>query len=92
MNDSEYIELFESKQNLIFSGYAQETIASFGDNFFFNMSDIKFDIDTNQPKRIFLDWFDYALDAHTTGARVKTYQTYCKERKMFLNEDKKPIA
>ncbi len=67
------INLFEDKHGLIFFEL-KDGICWFGDKNYFNFEDVKFDIETNQPKEIFLTWFDYAI---ATGVESLNYKQYC---------------
>ena len=54
---SQYIKVFCEKQELDFEFWVgDQTVAHFGDNYFFNFMDIKYDIDTNQPKGLIMEW------------------------------------
>ena len=56
-----YIKLFEKKQGIEFGWWVIDLvggIANFGSYYFFDFLDIKFDIDNNIPKGVFLEWFE----------------------------------
>lgn len=56
---NDYVAIFIEKQEMDFDFWVgQEVggIASCGD-FFFNFSDIAYDINTNQPKGLIIDWY-----------------------------------
>lgn len=56
---NEYVRLFCKKQELDFNGWIGNDvggIAEFANEYFFNITDIIIDIDTNQKKELILDW------------------------------------
>ena len=56
---NEYIQKFINKQQIDFDGWISDDvggIASFCCQYFFNLSDIIFDINTKQPKGLILEW------------------------------------
>lgn len=76
---NEYIRLFCEKQGVDFEFWISDKIgetACFGD-YCFNLSDIIFDINTDQPKGLILEWWDCILEEdsyinyehYTMGAR-----------------------
>lgn len=61
-----YIELFEKKQELKFEFAVSDDlmgIINFGDVLYFNITDIVYDIDTNQPKGLIINWLYDNLDS-----------------------------
>lgn len=64
----EYIRKFEEKHDCRFEYAVSDDltgIISFGDIYFFHISDIIFDIDTNQPKGLIFEWMsDCAENQH----------------------------
>lgn len=59
-----YIEEFATKQDMEFEGWVANVvgdIAYFGD-YFFNFRDIVWDINSNQPKGLILDWYNRYLE------------------------------
>lgn len=67
----EWVQLFCEKQDLEFSYWVADEvggIACFIDEYFFNMSDIILDLNSNQPKGLILRWQDDDINYHqSTG-------------------------
>jgi hypothetical protein len=54
-----YVELFSKKQGIEFDGWVGDEvggIASFIHQYFFDISEIVYDINTNQPKGLIIEW------------------------------------
>jgi hypothetical protein len=72
-----YLKEFCKKQYLSNEGWVNNEvggIALCGD-FFFNFLDIVWDINTNQPKRRIIKWYDLCMD---NVVKSINYSTYCK--------------
>lgn len=77
---SKYIHAFELKQDLSFEFWIADRIgevATFGDIFIFDFSDIRFDIDTDQPKDNILKWNDIQMDLHEKKKQTFNYSSWC---------------
>jgi hypothetical protein len=62
---NEYVRRFCEKQEIDFDGWIDDEvggIASFISQYFFNISDIIFDITTNQPVGLIFDWQSDGVD------------------------------
>ena len=70
-NCNEYINRFCKKQELDFEYWV-------GDVYFFNFTDIVWDINSNQPKRLILDWLEDCLDEQKTAIGIINYFSYSK--------------
>ena len=73
----EWLKLFSEKQELEFVYWIGDTvgeIAVFGD-FYFNMSDIIYDINNNSPKGEIIDWY---YDNLNDEGRYINYYSYSK--------------
>jgi len=59
-----YLKAFCEKQEMDFMFWVADEIGSIAlcSDFYFNMSDIKFDIDTEQPKGFIIEWYDECLE------------------------------
>lgn len=76
----QYIKEFEKKQDLTFEfavGDNLMEVISFGYVYFFNMSDIIYDIDNNIKENIIIEWLEYTL-------QEKDYINYRTYLKMIL--------
>ncbi len=65
---NKYVSIFEKKQGLYFGGWAGDNIgeiAYMGD-FDFSFTDIRHDLDTEQPPEKILDWYSYAIEEDST--------------------------
>lgn len=62
MTDRDYIAKFETKQGLDFHGWADDRIAGFGSIYFFDIVDIRNDIDRDIPKGVILDYLYEGMD------------------------------
>jgi hypothetical protein len=81
INCNEYIKRFCKKQELDFEYWVGDNIggvASFGDVYFFNFTDIVWDINSNQPKGLILDWLEDCLDQQKTVIGIINYFSYSK--------------
>lgn len=73
----QYIKEFEKKQDLTFEfavGDNLMEVISFGYVYFFNMSDIIYDIDNNIKENIIVEWLEYTLQEKD----YINYRTYLK--------------
>lgn len=80
-NCNEYINRFCKKQELDFEYWVGDIIggvASFGDVYFFNFQDIVWDINSNQPNRLILEWLQDCLNEEKTAIGVINYFSYSK--------------
>jgi len=79
---NEYIHKFTEKQDLPFDYWIGDDvggIASFIEQYFFNLHDIIYDINTNQPKGLILQWQDDTLENHSENENVSiNYYSYSK--------------
>ena len=76
----QYIKEFEKKQDLTFEfavGDNLMEVISFGYVYFFNMSDIIYDIDNNIKDNIIVEWCEYTI-------QEKDYINYRTYLKMIL--------
>lgn len=58
---NEYIEIFSKKHGIEFYFWIGDEVGSvscFNHDFFFNFTDITFDINTNQPKNLIIEWHE----------------------------------
>ena len=73
----QYIKEFEKKQDLTFEfavGDNLMEVISFRCVYFFNMSDIIYDIDNNIKDNIIVEWFEYTIQEKD----YINYRTYLK--------------
>ena len=76
----QYIKEFEKKQDLTFEFAVDDNlmeVISFGCVYFFNMSDIIYDIDNNIKENMIVEWFEYTI-------QEKDYINYRTYLKMIL--------
>ena len=76
----QYIKEFENKQDLTFEFAVDDNlmeVISFGSVYFFNMSDIIYDVDNAIKENIILEWLEYTL-------QEKDYINYRTYLKMIL--------
>lgn len=72
----EYIKKFEKKQNLNFDFAVSEDLMGvicFSDSYFINITDVVYDIDTDQSKGLILEWIEYYVDGNNIN-----YYSYSK--------------
>lgn len=72
----EYIRQFEKKHELDFESAVSDDlmgILCFGD-YYFNISDVIYCIDTNQPKHLILEWHDESVRHEDLNIN---FQSYC---------------
>ena len=76
----QYIKEFEKKQDLTFEFAVNDNlmeVISFGSVYFFNMSDIIYDVDNAIKENIIIEWLEYTL-------QEKDYINYRTYLKMIL--------
>lgn len=78
---NEYVNRFSEKHDIEFDGWVGSDvggIASFSSQYFFNISDIVFDINTNQPVGLILHWQDDGTDYNMFNDKTEyiNYKSY----------------
>ena len=78
---NEYIDAFIKKQSISFDGWVGDEIggiASFACQYFFNLSDIILDLNTNQPKGNILNWQSEEVDFNMFNEKPQhiNYKSY----------------
>ena len=60
----EYVELFCKKQDMEYNGWVGGIVGgvAYCNDFFFNMRDIIWDINTEQPKGLIIEWYYNNID------------------------------
>ena len=72
---NEYVKKFEKKHKLVFEYWIADLIgetASFGD-YFFNMTEIIYDINTRQPKGLILKWINDNIEHKESDNWINFY-------------------
>ncbi len=72
------IRIFSKKQGLAFDYWVSNEIgsmASFIEQYFFNMDEIVYDLKTEQPKGLIMKWQDDSIE-HSDSRRIN-YKSYC---------------
>lgn len=70
----QYIDLFEKKHDIFYDGAAGDDILGillFGD-YFFNITDIVYDIDNNLPEGMIFEWYNMNVE-HETNINLHSY-------------------
>ncbi len=82
---------FEQKQEIEFEGFTDNCagVAGFGDVFYFNIHEILYDLETNQPKGRIIDWLYESLNAHQEGKKHINYRSYCMGARFKEDKDEK---
>lgn len=73
---SEYIKKFEEKQELYFEGWVGDNIgeiATFGDVYFFNFDDIRYDIDNEIVRGLIKNWLHDSINNKYKNINYKSY-------------------
>lgn len=74
---NDYVQTFAKKQELDFDGWVGNDIGGLAlfscAELHFNLSDIVFDINTNQPKGKIIDWYYGYLE----NEKKMNYKSYC---------------
>ena len=76
---NEYIKQFAKKQGLEFDYWIGDEvggIASFIDQYVFNLDDIRYDLEENIPKGEILEWQNNNIEVATEGKWIN-YKSYC---------------
>ena len=82
---SEYIERFEKKHGYEFNfwvGSEVGGIACFCDQYYFNLSDITYDINNKCKKNEIFEWQDYQLDETNEGINFHAYHKGLRVKKV----------
>lgn len=69
-----YIRLFEEKHELDLQYIVNDDIMGlldFGDAYFFDATDVVYDIDHNLPKEMILDWYNDTIDYYKNPTKEK---------------------
>lgn len=91
----EYIKQFENKHDLFFEFAVSDNLLGticFGCVYYFNIDDIVFDIDTNQPKGLIIDWLEQSLEYPNEHINFRSYSkgsrfnTLLPKDKLILND------
>ena len=67
---------FEKKQEIEFDGWVANdigSVAGFIGQYYFNMEDMIYDLTTDQPKDMILDWQDYVVTTEKTHVNYRAY-------------------
>ena len=73
---NEYIQKFCKKQDIEFDGWVGDIVAgvaSFAEQYFYNFSDIVYDVNSRQPKGLILDWQNDDIDNPTKPINYYSY-------------------
>lgn len=77
-----YITAFVYKHGYEFTGWVADQvggIAEFIEQYFFNMEDIRYDIDNKLPKDKIFEWQDYGIEqqlSNKTAVNLKNFHLY----------------
>jgi len=74
-----YIQVFELKQDLSFEFWVSDDIGTIGNfsDFMINFEDIRYDIDTSQPKGNIIKWYDFTFELYSKEKKYINYKSYC---------------
>lgn len=82
---------FEKKQDLNFGYWIGDTIgeiAVFNDTYYFNFTDIIFDLKANQPNGKIIEWIEYIIEFSMSNRKkdyIMNYQNYCLGTRYYNN-------
>ena len=82
------IDKFEKKHNYKFTGWVGGVgcIASFIDEYFFNMDDLIYDLVSEQPKGLIFDWMSTEIEANANGSKIDiVYLDYLNGKRQTKN-------
>lgn len=68
---------FAHKHNLRLEFFVTDDVVSFGDIYIFNLIDIYYDLNTNQPKGLILEWCEAVIEHHETKGFI-SFVSYSK--------------
>ena len=77
----EYIRLFEKKHGLKLEFWVADDntgVACFGDIYFFNISDIMYDINNKLPKNLIIQWLEDNVKYHDRKGQYINLHSYFK--------------
>lgn len=77
---NEYVNKFCRKQGVQFNGFVGNIVGGVCcvSDYYINFSDIVYDLNTSQPKRLIFDWNNEMIDAHSDGKDTINYFRYSK--------------
>lgn len=80
---TKFIEFFCEKQEIDFDGWVGDEVgglAGFDTKYFFNFADIIFDLNSDQPKRLIINWQDDTTDysLFNENPRYINYKSYAR--------------
>lgn len=72
---NEYVKLFCAKQEMEFEGWIADIIGEIAccNDFFFNFHDIVWDINSEQPKGMIIDWYYSCLESTEKAINYYSY-------------------
>ena len=78
---NEYAKLFAKKHDLNFDywiGYGHQVggVASFSETYYFNIENIRLDIDNDVPKKVALKWYEDSINHYYTQQGDINYFSY----------------
>jgi hypothetical protein len=77
------VEAFSEKQNLTFDFWVSDeigSIACFNSMYFFTMDDMVYDLKTERPKNMIIEWHEASTDAHLREEKPMmgiSYPSWC---------------
>lgn len=72
------VEAFCEKQEMSFEHWVDIGNIVLCSDFFLNLSDIIYDIETDQPKGRIIEWYDISLEAYGKKEGYINYSTWCR--------------
>ena len=72
---NEYVKIFCKKQDMEFELWICDTIGDIAmcNDFFFSLSDIAYDVNSNQPKGLIIDWYYENIEAPNKSINYYSY-------------------
>lgn len=75
-----YVLAFCAKHEIDFDGWIGNRIGEIAlfNDYFMNFSDLKYDIDSQQPKERIWKWYDISLEHAYNDEKTMNFEVYCK--------------
>lgn len=91
---NEYIKLFCIKQEFLFDGFVGDEVGGIAccSDFFFNFSDIVWDVNAKIPKGVIIEWYDAQLENPEKAINYYSYTKGLRHEDLKLNNEEHEIT
>ena len=91
---NQYMKLFCEKQDMEFDSFVNDDIGGIAlcSDFFFNFSDIVYDVNAKIPKGVIIDWYDAQLENPERAINYYSYTKGLRHEDLKLSNDEHEIT